>query len=99
MPIIDGVIRCPNHPKRRMFRNNRPTVLHPVDLVDGQPAALPHRGIFLAPWVCTECGYAEFYVIDKDQLSESWLLPAYDADEDDEEEVQRALQVVSGGRG
>lgn len=38
------------------YRNDRPAVLHRVDLTDGQPATLPGRGIFLAPYVCIECG-------------------------------------------
>lgn len=75
MPIVDGVVTCVNHPKKRMYRNNRPAVLHPVDLTDGQPTAVPHRGIFLAPCVCIECGYIEFYVVDKQQLTDGWILP------------------------
>ncbi len=75
MPIINGVVTCVNHPNRRMLRNNRPAVLHPVDIVDGQPASIPHRGIFLAPYICIECGYVEFYLVEKQELTDSWILP------------------------
>lgn len=73
MPIKNGAIVCINHPESRMIRNNRPTVLHPVDLIDGQPAAMPTRGMFLSPFICRECGYVEFYVVDKKMLTETWV--------------------------
>ena len=56
-----------------MVRNNRPTVLHPIDLVDGQPATVPTRGMFLAPFICRDCGYVELYLVDKKQLTETWI--------------------------
>lgn len=72
MPIKNGVPVCINHPGKRLLRNDRPVVLHPVDLTDAEPAPMLHRGMFLAPYICTECGYTEFYVIDKEQLSSAW---------------------------
>ena len=72
MPITNGVPTCINHPRTRLLRNDRPVVLHPVDLIDAKPAPMLHRGMFLAPYICPECGYAEFYVVDKEQLSKVW---------------------------
>jgi hypothetical protein len=73
MPIHDGNITCVNHPDKPMVRNSRPTVLHPVDLIDGQPAAMPTRGMFLSAFICRECGYVELYIVDKKQLTETWV--------------------------
>lgn len=48
-----------------MNRNDRPAVLHPVELVDGKATPISNRGIFLEPHICLECGYVEFYAVDK----------------------------------
>jgi len=61
MPIGNDVVTCINHPHQRVCRNDRPTVLHTVDLVDGKPAPVPNRGMFLEPYICLECGYLGFY--------------------------------------
>lgn len=73
MPIKNDSITCINHPDIPMVRNSRPTVLHPVAMIDGQPAAMPTRGMFLSPFICRECGYVELYVVDKKQLTETWV--------------------------
>ena len=75
MPQVNGIVTCVNHPNREMYRNNRPAVLHPVDLLEGQPTSIPHRGILLATYVCVECGYVEFYLVERQQLTDSWILP------------------------
>jgi hypothetical protein len=80
MPIVKDVVTCVNHPGRRMHRNDRPAVLHPVDLVDGKPAPVSNRGIFLEPYVCLECGYVEFYAVDK-QRAVSALHTGEDAED------------------
>ena len=77
MPITNDVVTCINHPARRMHRNDRPAVLHPVDLVDGKPAPLSNRGIFLDPYICVECGYVELYAVNKQEAIEA-LDPAPD---------------------
>lgn len=66
MPITKKSFTCINHPEQRLQRNDRPTVLHPVELSDGRPLPMANRGIFLIPYVCTECGYVELYAIDKE---------------------------------
>ena len=71
MPIANDVVTCVNHPERRMNRNDRPAVLHPVDLVDGKAAPVPNRGIFLTPYICLECDYVEFYAVDKQAALEA----------------------------
>jgi hypothetical protein len=65
MPKYKKKITCINHPEKRLRKNERPTVLHPLELVDGAPSAMAKRGIFLVPYICVECGYVELYAIDK----------------------------------
>lgn len=73
MPIKNGSVTCVNHPNLPMARNSRPTVLHPVDMVDGELAAMVSRGMFMSPYICRECGYVEFYVVEKKLLTETWV--------------------------
>lgn len=72
MPITNDVLTCINHPQQRLLRNDRPVVLHPVELGDVKLMVMQHRAMFLASYVCMECGYVELYAVEKEELENTW---------------------------
>lgn len=72
MPITNDVLTCINHPHQRLLRNDRPVVLHPVELGDVGLTVIRHRAMFLASYVCMKCGYVELYAVEKEELANTW---------------------------
>jgi hypothetical protein len=71
MGMKDGV--CPQCGSTEVYWHEPPTSTERILI--GWTGVLTHSAVYLAYYICTECGYVESYVIDEkalNQISEHW---------------------------